>query len=202
MILLCTIIALVGACLFFLIIKRRAILSPTLVMIYCLAFFISIMFIRIEKGFLPIPIAIRHLYNRAITPTDLYYPIVSDSFLFSEKGFTKTYLLSPTYFDYYDIGFIIKEGMTLKPELDGKIKIEFLWKDTVLSERIVTSVNAVYYIDNGKAKYTKHSLTTFEIPFQGKYNNIAIKISVLEPAQELKKSFDSNNLYVSVSSTP
>ncbi len=164
----------------------------------------GILFVKAMKGFIPLPIGIRHLIHLVIQPKDLYQPIIIDDFLFYEKGFTKTYFLEPKYLDIYEIGFLAeKADISSKYKYKGKIKAEFFWKGKLLFDRIVSSYNAAWSVNGDTEHFKEISLLKFEIPLQGKYkNDITIKLTVLEPDQELKKYADSIKLYIAVSAIP
>jgi len=150
---------------------------------------------KVIKGFFPVPIGVRHLAHLLIPPKDLYEPVVKDKFQFYKKGYTKTYSLSPKYFDFYDCGFSINEDLPDNYRFNGKLKVEFLLKDILLLEKLIT--------DWGTMGRKTVSLVHFEMPFQGKYaKDIAIRLTVLEPDLTLVKYKDSLELFIGVSSTP
>ncbi|MEW6096322.1 MAG: hypothetical protein AB1567_07335 [bacterium] len=176
-----------------------------IVIISLLVFILSILSLKVIKGFIPLPIGVRHVFNRIIAPKDLYYPIVTDNFLFHEKGFTNTYLLHPKYLDLYELGFSSTggEGISSKYKFKGKIQLEFFWKDKLLFKKIASAIDTAWYAEGDMTKYKAVSLMSFEIPLQRKYkNDVSIKLTVLEPDQELKKYGDSIKLYIAVSATP
>ncbi len=164
----------------------------------------GILLVKVTNGFIPIPIGIRHLVHLTIQPKDLYQPIIVDNFLFYEEGFTKTYFLKPKYLDIYELGFLSKKSnMHSKYKFKGKIKVEFFWKDRLVSDRIITSIDSARYDEKDMEHYKEVSLLRFEIPLRGKYkNDISIKLTVVEPDQELKKYGDSIDLYIAVSAVP
>jgi hypothetical protein len=175
-----------------------------IIVIFLLFLLIIGVMIKVTKGFIPFPIGIRHLYHRIIAPDDLYQPIVTDNFLFHDKGFMKTYILYPKYLDIYDIGILFaNKDISSKYEFRGKLLLEFMWRDKVLFKRIVDSIDSAWYVEGDMAKYKEVSLMSFEIPLLGRYkNDISIRISVLEPDQELKIYGNSIMLYIAVSATP
>jgi len=174
------------------------------ILIIFLLIFIAILSVKAVIGFIPLPIGIRHIFHLMIAPKDLYNPIVTDNFLFYEKGFTKTYLLHYKYQDIYEVGFLAgKEGISSKYRFKGKIQVEFFWKDNLLFKKIVDSIDTALYVKGDMTKYKEISLTSFEIPLQGKYkDDISITLTVLEPDQELEKYGDSIKLYIAVSARP
>lgn len=156
------------------------------------------------KGFLPLPIWIRHLIHLTIEPKNLYQPIVSDKFLFYEQGVSKTYSLVPTYFDFYEVGFVVDGiGIDSTYKFKGKIKAEFYWKDSLLFERVITSMDQAWYKENDMHHYNKIALLKFGMPLLNKYaKDISIKLAVIDPDMQLKGVADSINLYIAVSASP
>ena len=169
-----------------------------------LVLIVSVFLVKAIKGFLPLPIGIRHIANLTIQPKDLYAPIITDEFLFYEKGYTKTYPLIAKHLDIYELGFLSGENIiSSKYRFDGKLQADFFWKDQLLFSKIITSINSGVYAEKDMAHYKEVALLKFEIPLEGKYaKNISVRITVLEPALELKEYKDSVKLYVAVSSTP
>jgi hypothetical protein len=161
---------------------------------FFLIIFIICMSFKIIKGYIPVPIGIRHFVHLLIPPNDLYRPIISDNFLFYEKGFNKTYPLEPKYLDFYDCGFTTDYEIQPDYKFNGKIKFEFFWKNKQLFERTVTRPKTF--------SKKEVSLIHFEIPFLGKYKkDISMKVTVLEPDIVLKDK-KSIKLYIAVSGTP
>ncbi|MDP3731770.1 MAG: hypothetical protein Q8R31_01890 [Candidatus Omnitrophota bacterium] len=171
---------------------------------FLLFLIVGILLVKAIKGFVPLPIGVRHLIHLIIQPKDLYQPVITDNFLFYEEGFTKTYFLKPKYLDIYEIGFLAeKADISSKYKFEGKLKAEFFWKDKLLFDRIVSSYNAAWSVNGDMEHFKEISLLKFEIPLQGKYkNDISIRLTVLEPDQELKKYADSIKLYIAVSAVP
>lgn len=165
---------------------------------------IGILSIRMVKGFIPLPIGIRHLFHRIISPEDLHQPIVTDNFLFFENNFSKTYSLHPKYLDIYEIGFFNDEaGISSKYKFRGKIKAEFFWKDKLLFDKIATTIDSAWYVQGDVACYKSICLLKFCLPLQGKYKkDISVRLTVLEPDEELEKYKNSLKLYIAVSAVP
>jgi hypothetical protein len=152
----------------------------------------------------PIPVGLRHIGHLIFTPDDLYAPIITDSFIFHEKGFSRKYLLQPKYLDIYEIGFLSSEAnIDAGYKFKGKMKFEFYWKEKLVYEKIATSSHSVFYVNNDNPKIKNVSLSTFEIPLNGKYkNNIYVKVTVLEPDNEIEKYGESIQLYIRVGAVP
>ena len=188
----------------FVVAMRGPVPAKMAILLFLIVGSVSIMVVTAIKGFMPIPICVRHITHLVISPKDLYKPIVVDNFPFYEKGFTKSYLLNPKYLEIYEIGFLAeKADISLKYKFKGKIKAEFFWKDTLLFDKTVTRIDSTGDIKGDMSHYKEISLLTFEIPLQGKYkDDISIKLTVLEPDKELKKYGDSINLYIAVSAVP
>lgn len=175
-----------------------------IIVILLLVFVIVGVTVKVVKGFIPFPIGIRHLYHLIIAPDDLYHPIVTDNFIFYDKGFMKTYILHPKYLDIYDLGILsLNKDISSKYKFRGKLLVEFLWRDKLLFKRVADSIVTAWYVEGDMAKYKEVSLMNFEIPLLGRYkDDISVRISVLEPDQVLKKYGDSIMLYIAVSATP
>lgn len=169
-----------------------------------LFFIVSILLAMAVKEFIPLPIGIRHLMYLIVTPKDLYKPIIIDNFLFYEKGFSKTYSLQPKYLDIYEIGFLSdKKDIPLSYKFQGKLKVEFFYKDKFLFEKIATSYNAAWLVNGDSEHFKEISLLAFEIPLLGKYrNDVSIKITVLEPDIQIEAFKNPVKLYISVSAIP
>lgn len=165
---------------------------------------ITIVSLRPIKGFISLPIGIRHLLHLIITPKDLYEPIVIDNFQFYEKGFSKTYLLQLKYLDIYEVGFFSdKKDIQATYKFQGKLKAEFFYEDKFLFEKMATSWRTAEYVDGDMKYFKKISLIDFEIPIKGRYKeNISVKLTVLEPDKQSEIFGDSIKLYISVSAIP
>lgn len=161
-----------------------------------------LLFIKTTKGFIPLPMGLRQLMYLAMPPDDLYEPIVKDNFLFYEKGFTKTYSLQPKYLVSYNIGFLIESGnLSSKYKFSGKVKVDFYWKGKLLFSKEITSHISASYADNDLKHFSDVRLLRFEIPFQGKYiDDISMRLTVLEPDENLKQYGDSIKLFIKVGS--
>ena len=148
----------------------------------------------------------RHILHLAFPPEDLYEPIVIDEFLFYEKGFTRTYRLTPKYLDSYTIGLISDTQNILGGyKFSGKLKAEFFWNNKFLFEKIAISQVSTYYADGDKKmEYLKKVfLINFDVPLKGKYkDDIDIRLTVLEPDENLKQYGDSIKIFIGVSSIP
>ena len=178
--------------------------KPMIIIIVLLSFFSGVLILRSIKGFFPLPVGIRHFVDSMIGHKDLYKPIVMDRFLFSEKNFSKTYSLNPTYLDIYEIGFSIdNSGIESTYKFKGKLKVEFFWKDKFLFDGVITSWDSAVYAKGDMTRYKQISLYKFDIPLQKKYiKDINIRLTVLEPDGELKMFSDLINLYIAVSASP
>ena len=159
MILLCLILAIILVILLLMNLKGYIALPSLLVGIGFLVFFVTIVLsVKMVKGFVPVPIGIRHFYHLIITPEDLYYPIVYDSFPFYEKGFSKTYLLNPKYLDYYDIGFLdIKEGISS----NGFFSFTFIFTNTCGNLFIHEASSLSFFLDS---RITNNSCKAVSMP--------------------------------------
>jgi hypothetical protein len=164
----------------------------------------------ILKGVSLLPTRFMHFLHLIVTPRDIYNPIVYDEFIFYSKGYTKIYPLETKYNDYYEIGIVFKNedmpsGYATKSKytFNGKIKIDFFYKDLHVSSKIISSYFSVTYKKNDMNYLEKISLSIFEVPLMGKYKkDISVRVSVLEPDNELKNYADSAKLYIGISGTP
>lgn len=166
---------------------------------------ISLIFcVKFIKGFIPIPIGIRHTLHLMFPPKDLFNPIIEDNFKFYEKEYSKVYKLDAKYIDFYKIGVKFKkDGISSKYKFNGKIKAEFFHKDNLLSEEMITSIKSGVFLDNSMEKYKEFSFLKFTIPLVAKHiRDISVKLTVLNPDPELEKYKDSIKLYIGVSATP
>ncbi|MBI4847382.1 MAG: hypothetical protein HY808_02215 [Nitrospirae bacterium] len=199
MIIISILVLILIAGLFFALREKNMIIISILVLIL-----MSGLLFKLIKGFIPFPIGLRHLINITIAPKDLYQPVALDDFSFYEQGFTKSYSVKPAYLDTYEIGFLIeKNGIESTYKFKGKIKVEFFWRDKFLFDSIITSMEQARYVQNDMTHYKEIVLFNFDVPLQGKYkNDLAVKLTVLEPDMELKRLSDSIKLYIAVSATP
>ena len=181
-------------------IKRKLKFITTSLSVVVLVFFF-VAFIKIL--IFPSP-GIRHLLHLAFPPEDLYESIVTDDFLFYEKGFTKTYQLKPKYLDRYMIGLVSeKQNISWGYKFSGKIKAEFFWKDTFLFEKIITSSYASGQADNNTKYFKNTYLSNFEVPLNGKYkDDISVRLTVIEPDEQLREYGDTIKLFIGVSAIP
>ena len=165
---------------------------------------IMLAFVKITKGFVPIPLWARSITHSIFEPEDLYKPIVTDDFTFYEKGFTRTYALKPKYLDYYMISFISgKQNISREYKVKGKLKAEFFWKDKFLFEKVATSQRAFWQSDNDHAHYKGIDLIDFEVPLNGKYkDDISVRLTVIEPDEQLREYGDTIKLIIGVSAIP
>ncbi len=181
-------------------IKRKLKFITTSLSVVVLVFFF-VAFIKIL--IFPSP-GIRHLLHLAFPPEDLYESIVTDDFLFYEKGFTKTYQLKPKYLDSYMISLISeKQNISREYKVKGKLKAEFFWKDKFLFEKVATSQQAFGQSDNDHAHYKSIDLIGFDVPLKGKYkNDISVRLTVIEPDEQLREYGDTIKLFIGVSAIP
>jgi hypothetical protein len=151
-----------------------------------------------------VPVGVSHLFHLINPPSDLYEPIVVDTFPFWEKGISKSYILEPKYIDIYEVGILAEnELLPVKEKFAGKIKIEFFQNGHLVSEHIIVSFTGGVYAGNDLTQYKKALFINFKMPLKGRYkNNIIAKITALEPDLNLQKYGDSLKLYIAVSSSP
>lgn len=205
MIFFCCVIALACITYFFLNkLKSSKRTKIAIISFICLLFLspaFALFYIKTSRGFIPIPLNLRHLLHLAISTDDLFDPIVMDEFKFYEKGYTKTFLLKPKYLDIYTIGFTIEKGvLTSKYKFDGKIKAEFYYRDQYLFSSEATSWISAGYSATSYEYLSDVLLMQFEIPLHGKYiDNISVKVTVLNPDESLRECGNSIQLCIRVS---
>ena len=180
--------------------KRRKVI----IIFLGILFIIGLLSAKAAMGFIPVPMWIRSVTHLIIEPKDLFKPIITDNFPFYEKGFAKTYYLKPKYLDYYEMGFLNeKEGKFLNYSFKSKIKVQFFWKDKLLFEKITTPGIRGGYMEKEGKYFQEVSFLKFGIPLQGKYKeNISVKLTVLEPDEDLRKYGDFIKLFVRVNTHP
>jgi len=176
--------------------RKMGIVLISLLVLFALA----ILIVKIERGFIPLPMGLRQLMYLAMPPKDLYEPIVTDNFLFYEKGFTKTYLLRTKYLTLYNIGFLVKtNNLPSKYKFNGKVKADFYWKDKFLFSKEIASLISASYANNDLEHFSDVCLLCFEMPVQGKYkDDISVQLTVLEPDESLRQYGDSIKLFIGV----
>jgi len=169
--------------------------------------FTTIYYLAVQsgKGFIPLPIGVRHFFHLISAPKDMYHPIITDNYLFHKQGFSKTYFLKPKYLDIYEIGFISKAPNQIYSNyrFKGEVRVEFFYKEILLFDKVIKSTLSANYSDKDMGHYRSVSLLTFQIPLNGKYkNNISLRLTVVQPDVQLKSYANSIILYIAVSAIP
>ncbi len=144
-------------------------------------------------------------------PVDLFEPIVFDDFNFTKKGYSKQYDLNYKYFDNYMIEITSKEkyiGRVLAEEapnkdginkLYGKIKIDYYSNKKILKTNYITTHSGGAYSTTSASYFSTIVLDSFYLPFEQKYyNNLSVRVTVIEPVQKLL----SNELIVRIGCSP
>lgn len=157
-----------------------------------------------SRGYILLPIGVRHFTHLMFPPSDLYEPIVNDDYLFWEEGFSEKYLLKPKYLDFYEIGLCSPiDPLPSSFRFQGKIKVQFFSKDELLFEKEIVSQIACVYADGDMKHYKNVSLLKFEMPLLGKYkDDVSVKLTVLKPDMNLEKYANSVKIYIAVSGIP
>lgn len=160
--------------------------------------------LAIVVGRILMPVSAWHVFHLLVAPKGLYDPIVIDRFPFDKKAFAKTYELNPKYFDYYHLSIqFLNEDVSSKYRFSGKLLVEFLYKNKLISTKTINKQIAAWYVKNDISRYRKISLLRFEIPIEHKYSkNLSIRVTVLEVDEELKKYRESTMLNIAVSAIP
>jgi hypothetical protein len=147
---------------------------------------------------------IKHIFHLLSPPKDLYKPILIDCFPFWKEGFSKTYSLAPIHKDIYEVGLLATNvNLSSKAIFTGKVKVEFLWQDMMVSEGEITAIQGGVYAGKDMTRYRKASLMRFKVPIEGKYmTNISVRMTVLEADRNLEIYGESLQMYIGVSSSP
>jgi hypothetical protein len=167
---------------------------------------LSLLVMRVDKGYLPIPIWIRHIANSLLIDNDkLYRPIKIDSCeIFTRSaGYSKVYALEPEYLDIYEIGLVNKkDGFHENYKFNGIFKVSFYYHNDLVLEKIVDKMDQAWFKE-GTSDYKQIALCKFNIPFANRYKDgISVSITIIRPDYQLKKYCDSSELYIAVSPTP
>ena len=150
-------------------------------------------------------VGMNHFVNLMFKPLDLFSPIVEvDCFLWKE-GYSAIYPLKPKYRDLYMVGLKCDEvniPVTLK--FDRELLIEFLKDGQVVKSQIITSFESGALAAGKSTELCKErSLMEFEMPLDGKYwDDLFLRVTVLRPAESLKKYEKGMKFYVAVSFIP
>lgn len=146
------------------------------------------------------PMGLRHFFNVIFYSRDLCEPIITDNFLFGQKGFTKTYVLQPKYLDYYEVNiFSEKENIPITFNFKGKLEIVVIHKNKVIFKDISCSELAGYFSSKDPSNYIKRiAFTRFSLPYK---KDVSLRVTVLEPIEGLETFRDSIGLSVSVTGT-
>lgn len=147
---------------------------------------------------------VNHLLNQVNAPSDLYDPIIEDACFLWEKGRVVTYPLIPKYHDIYEVGLRCDGDLIpCNYVFDGKLLVEFLEGGRVIKSEIVNSILTRSFAGNDMNFDNRLELLRFNLPLDGKYwENVSLKVTVLQPAEILKKYEHGLKFYVAVSSTP
>lgn len=174
-----------------LMLKKVVIISASVVIIGA--------FILFFKGNI-IPVGIYHLIHLNKPPTDLYTPLVVDKFMFSEKGYSKTYKVSPKYKDIHEVGVLFQdEGLDSKYQFEGVLGIELLCGVNVVTEKNANSFQYSWFMDKEMKKINKASFETFSSLLCGTLEEIGVRVTVKKTDLLIE---DSGKLYIAVSAVP
>jgi hypothetical protein len=155
-------------------------------------------------GGLRVTAGVMHLVHLVFPPKALYEPIVVDAFPFWTEGFSKTYSLAPIHKDIYEVGLLATNvNLSSKAIFTGKVKVEFLWQDMVVSECEITAIQGGVYAGKDMTRFRKASLMHFKVPIDGKYmTDISVRMTVLEADRNLEIYGESLQMFIGVSSSP
>jgi hypothetical protein len=154
----------------------------------------------IVKGYLPVPILLRHLYHLAIETDDLNSYIVRDDFKFYEEGYTKCFPLKPKYLVSYCLNFILVDSKIASRHetFNGELKVDLYCKNKLLFTKHVGATRSIGY-PSEEYNYYKVYLTDFDIPFDREsLNNLVLQVTVIKPDIYLEQFTNSIKLCVGV----
>ena len=145
-------------------------------------------------------VGMNHFVNLMFKPSDLFSPIVEvDCFLWKE-GYSAIYPLKPKYRDFYMIGLMCSEtNIPTALKFDGELLVEFLKGGQVVKSQTVSSFGPSILASKDMELCKEISLMEFEMPLDGKYwDDVSLRVTVLKPAEMLKKYERGLKLYVAV----
>jgi len=136
-----------------------------------------------------------HFKNLWNHPPDLFNKYYVEDVKLHEKGFEKTFSITPKYKDYYSFAFLLPgeeirkfgdDKRRVGSIFDGRIKVQIIEENKIIQEDIVEEPLAVHFEKDGDI----YSLNNF--PVSGK--TIKVRIEVLEPIVGIKKYGDNADL--------
>ena len=151
--------------------------------------FIAVLAIRIWKGFLPIPLWIRHIFNTSAYHEKLYNPILVEDFNFAEEGYSELFVIAPEYLDFYGIGILSEKKLPQDFLYHGILKAEFFHKGKKLFEKEVVHTENAWTADVNMddGTFGRIIYCRFEIPLGGKYlKDISVKMTVIKADEYLR----------------
>ena len=161
------------------------------------------------RQFLPFSVGTHHLLNLIKPSQDLYKPIIFENFNFDQKGLVARYDIKADFFDFYTLAIVLEEpkieagafsDFAKKLVFKGRIKVEFFYKNTLLSMKEIISSEQVIKMDNGSVQV---NLFNFPIPIAGKYSNdLSIKIEVLDSDNSLSSFAKRTKVLIGVNGIP
>jgi len=147
--------------------------------------------------------SLHHVYNLATQPTDLYAPIMTDSYFFGQAGEERTYELEPRYRDYYELGVIARDRPIAKDRrFEGLVRLELLDGEKTIESMDLDRIRARYFAKDGDGGARRVSLASFSLPvsFWGR-KNTRMRLTVIEPEVHLALA-GSLEIYVAVAAIP
>lgn len=166
----------------------------------------SVMFMLSSKS-----AGLYHLYYMAITPEDLYQPLIISKFHFHKKDFIAEYKINPKYRNIHEVGFKIKPNILPsgwgknkgKYTFSGKLKLQFYQAGNLVDEAIITKHLTFGYQKDNMDFIKSVSLYTFPMPQKGFFlKEVTLKIKVVKPDAMLEKYAEFIDLTIRVSPTP
>ncbi len=148
-------------------------------------------------------VGIRHYLHLMLPKADLYQPIIQEDFPFSEKNSSKLYQLKARQYDFYQVSiYSNNESIPIGYRFKGKVLIELYDGKNIIETTAVDNAVAYFGSDKNRDRYKEISLYEFPIPYKGKYKNLFLKVTVLEPDPKLLDFDSSYQLRVAVSGRP
>ncbi len=113
-----------------------------------------------------------------------YQPQIIEDFRLDVAGYSKILDLNLSYMERYSLSITNGEiGFPEKYKFNGKLKLQFFYKNKLVRERQVVEQEVAVYGTKRKGFYFNEiTLTYFDLPLDRKYkDNLSLKVTVVEP---------------------
>lgn len=159
--------------------------------------------LRPIRNVLPVPLWLKHFLNSLLAPSDIYSPIVEDSFRFTERGFSKSYTLRTRYADFHEVGLVDPtESIPVSYKFAGILEFTLSCQGRTVRTETVTSMGTAWSATNDPDRYKRIALFEFPIPLERHCPAPVLTVTVIEPDDGLRALKTPPQLYVAVSATP